>query len=256
MLSDEKLGQMIRRLRSHSSGGGRYTYNWETGHGTWTRPKPLHTDKEIAEALNITVAKLNKIAATTPFREWDRDKIVKAVIGFYKKNGRWPHSREYQRGTVKAGIPAWSTLQVWFGTSAGRGRFWERFGGHDAMFMYMVETDKWFKKLTPEMIMAIRNVTTRRAAMEKYGGAEAMLKKGGGTEIQRDDYGILWEMPSDNSQETRTLYVEVVNSTPEPDGSYAHYFLRVPPGITTARGGVAWGFEMEADQLAGFTVET
>ena len=42
--------------------------------------------------------------------------------------------------------------------------------------------------------------------------------------------------------------VEVVNSTPEPDGSRKTYFLRVPPTITTAREAVAWTFALGAGE--------
>ena len=38
--------------------------------------------------------------------------------------------------------------------------------------------------------------------------------------------------------------VEVVNSTPEPDGTWKTYFLRVPPTTTTATAAVAWTFGM------------
>lgn len=42
--------------------------------------------------------------------------------------------------------------------------------------------------------------------------------------------------------------VEVVNSTPEPDGTHRTYYLRVPPSIRIARPGVAWTFGVdEAD---------
>ena len=47
------------------------------------------------------------------------------------------------------------------------------------------------------------------------------------------------------------LMVKVVNSTPEPDGSFKDYFIRVPPafgdGQHTARSAVAWTFE-ESDE--------
>ena len=36
--------------------------------------------------------------------------------------------------------------------------------------------------------------------------------------------------------------VKVVNSTPEADGSFKDYWLRVPPTITTAHAAVAWSF--------------
>ena len=38
------------------------------------------------------------------------------------------------------------------------------------------------------------------------------------------------------------VMVEVVNSTPEPDGTRRTYFLRVPPDTRTAREAVAWTF--------------
>jgi hypothetical protein len=40
--------------------------------------------------------------------------------------------------------------------------------------------------------------------------------------------------------------VEVVNSTPEPDGTSRTYWLRVPPQTRTARAGVAWTFGVDA----------
>jgi hypothetical protein len=42
----------------------------------------------------------------------------------------------------------------------------------------------------------------------------------------------------------------VVNGSPEPDGTFRTYFLRVPPTVRTAREGVAWTFELtEHDYL-------
>lgn len=44
------------------------------------------------------------------------------------------------------------------------------------------------------------------------------------------------------SGEEPVVVVEVVNSTPEPDGSHRTYFLRVPPTMRTATAAVAWTF--------------
>ena len=41
--------------------------------------------------------------------------------------------------------------------------------------------------------------------------------------------------------------VEVVNSTPEPDGSFKTHFVRVPPECPTAREAVAWTFDMASE---------
>ncbi len=43
------------------------------------------------------------------------------------------------------------------------------------------------------------------------------------------------------------VMVEVVNSTPEPDGTSRTYWLRVPPATRTAREGVAWTFGVGAE---------
>jgi hypothetical protein len=41
-----------------------------------------------------------------------------------------------------------------------------------------------------------------------------------------------------------------VNATPEPDGSYRRYFLRVPPTVRTARRGLAWSFGLTRSEYA------
>ena len=44
--------------------------------------------------------------------------------------------------------------------------------------------------------------------------------------------------------------VRVRNSTPEPDGTYKIYRLRVPPWIQTARQAVAWTFGLSEEEYA------
>ena len=53
-----------------------------------------------------------------------------------------------------------------------------------------------------------------------------------------------WGWRSDES----FVFVEVENSTREPDGSRKAYYLRVPPSIRTARQGVAWTFGMAPNE--------
>ena len=57
----------------------------------------------------------------------------------------------------------------------------------------------------------------------------------------QDDYGKLWSTQIQLDGE-RAQVVEVVNATPESDGSYRRYFLRVPQAVRTAREAVAWTF--------------
>ena len=49
--------------------------------------------------------------------------------------------------------------------------------------------------------------------------------------------------------------IEVVNRTPERDGRFKRYWLRVPPTMRTAREAVSWTFNMPAE-LYGPEIET
>ncbi|MEU9796851.1 DUF6745 domain-containing protein [Streptomyces sparsogenes] len=101
--------------------------------------------------------------------------------------------------------------------------------------------------LTAERIRAEENAELRRVMLEHY-GYDRYLEESGARPVHRDETGVLWriEMPGDEP----VTMVEVVNSTPEPDGTHRTYWLRVPPRTRTAREGVAWTFGLEADGYA------
>jgi len=58
----------------------------------------------------------------------------------------------------------------------------------------------------------------------------------------------LWR--AERVSDPAVVMVEVVNSTPEPDGTRQHHFLRVPPRTTTCGEAVAWTFGLSADDYA------
>lgn len=58
----------------------------------------------------------------------------------------------------------------------------------------------------------------------------------------------MWRIDLDDDEPV--VMVEVVNSTPEPDGTRRTYWLRVPPRTLTAREGVAWTFGLSAEEYA------
>lgn len=91
------------------------------------------------------------------------------------------------------------------------------------------------------------NVEVRRVMVDRY-GVEAYLAETGAVPVQEDECGVLYrkEMADD---EDLTI-IRVRNSTPEADGTYKHYFLRVPPHMETAREAVAWTFGMNEDDYA------
>lgn len=94
-------------------------------------------------------------------------------------------------------------------------------------------------------IDAERNAEVRRILVERF-GAERLVREGGAELVHEDATGRLWRRPLPEATwpEQPVVMVEVVNSTPEPDGSRKTYFLRVPPDTRTARAAVAWTFGM------------
>ncbi|MFB4311821.1 DUF6745 domain-containing protein [Actinomadura sp. GTD37] len=99
--------------------------------------------------------------------------------------------------------------------------------------------------LTPDRISSEENAELRRVMLEIF-GYDRYLAETGARPLHRDETGVLWciDLPGDEP----VVMVEVVNSTPEPDGTHRIYYLRVPPGTRTARAGVAWTFGVdEAD---------
>lgn len=83
---------------------------------------------------------------------------------------------------------------------------------------------------------------------------ERYIAMGSAVRISQDDTGTLW----------RKLWwgfdawaaVEVVNGTPEPDGTRKHYYLQVPPTVRTAREAVAWTYGLSESQYAQLKLRT
>ncbi|TFE36143.1 hypothetical protein E3E14_30505 [Streptomyces sp. ICN441] len=101
--------------------------------------------------------------------------------------------------------------------------------------------------LTPERIRTEENAELRRVMLEFY-GYDRYLAESGARPVHRDGTGVLWRIPLADDEDV--TMVEVVNSTPEPDGTHKTYWLRVPPETRTAREGVAWTFGLDAEAYA------
>jgi len=71
-------------------------------------------------------------------------------------------------------------------------------------------------------------------------GHERFLKAANAKLMHEDSFGRLHRIQFYDMEPL--LLVDVVNSTPEPNGTVKHHFLRVPPVIETAHEGVAWSF--------------
>ncbi|MFE6668178.1 DUF6745 domain-containing protein [Streptomyces sp. NPDC057697] len=103
------------------------------------------------------------------------------------------------------------------------------------------------KTLTPARIREEANAELRRVMLEFY-GYDRYLTESGAEPVHRDETGVLWRIALDGDEDV--VMVEVVNSTPEPDGTHRVYWLRVPPGTRTAKDGVAWTFGLQGDAYA------
>ncbi len=115
--------------------------------------------------------------------------------------------------------------------------------------------------ITIEQIRDEQNAEIRRVMLERF-GFDRYITESGADLINRDDWGTLWraEIPGDES----LVMVQVVNSTPEPEGSFYNYFLRVHPELRplldnnglgapqplTARNAIASTFGLRGEEYA------
>jgi hypothetical protein len=101
--------------------------------------------------------------------------------------------------------------------------------------------------LTVKRIQAEENAEVRRVMLEFF-GFDRYLRECDAKKVHIDETGVLWraDLPNDEP----LVMVEVVNSTPEPDGTRRTYFLRVPPTIRTARAAVAWTFGLTEEEYS------
>jgi hypothetical protein len=102
---------------------------------------------------------------------------------------------------------------------------------------YVIENPE---KITVDDIENERNVEIRRVKINRY-GQERYLLDSDARIVAEDDFGILYRKTFFDDEPL--MMVKVVNSTPEPDGTFKDYFLRVDPnaygGLKTARAAVA-----------------
>jgi hypothetical protein len=74
---------------------------------------------------------------------------------------------------------------------------------------------------------------------------QKFIEQGGAQRVAQDDAGILWRQ---RWRWEAWAAVEVINGTPEPDGTHKRYFLQVPPTCRTPREAVAWTYGLSERQ--------
>lgn len=115
-----------------------------------------------------------------------------------------------------------------------------------------MNTIKYADSITVAQIHRVFDPVIRRCMIDIMTPSR-FVANGGAHIIARDDTGILWHR---RWRSDAWSAVEVVNGSPEPDGSYKHYFLQVPADMRTARQAVAWTYHMSEAQYARLTLRT
>jgi len=102
--------------------------------------------------------------------------------------------------------------------------------GWGVYVVHGVRVPRWiienWELITPEKIESETNAEVRRFMVERYGEAR-YITDSGLKPIAKDSFGELFRKDFDD--DTPLVYVKVMNSTPEPDGSIKPYFLSVNP---------------------------
>ena len=92
--------------------------------------------------------------------------------------------------------------------------------------------------VTVRAIAAAQDPQIRRCMIDVL-TPERFIADGGAYRVAQDETGVLWRQ---RWRWEAWAAVEVVNGTPEPDGTYKHYFLQVPANMRSAREAVAWTY--------------
>jgi len=108
--------------------------------------------------------------------------------------------------------------------------------------------------LAADRVIKEHNVELRRVMMQRY-GHRRLLHDAGAALLDESEWGKLWRLEVEDDEPL--VMVEVVNATPEPDGSFRDYFLRVNPGCRSALDAVAWTFnQLPARYRRSMCIET
>jgi hypothetical protein len=120
-----------------------------------------------------------------------------------------------------------------------------------------VEVPSWMieqpERITLDAIDCESDVQVRRCMIEII-TPQRYVALGGPIHVAEDESGVLWRKVWHTFD--AWAVVEVVNATPEPDGTRKHFFLQVPAHMRTAREAVAWTYGMSEHAYSRLIVRT
>jgi hypothetical protein len=109
-------------------------------------------------------------------------------------------------------------------------------------------------RLAAWRIRRASNAEVRSVLLERF-GSERFLRRAGAELTATDSFGKLWRVPDRHGSAPIAL-VEVLNSTPEPDGTRRTYVLQAPPEVRTPREALARSFGFHHEWEYAPIVET
>jgi hypothetical protein len=109
------------------------------------------------------------------------------------------------------------------------------------------------ERITLDAIDCESDVQVRRCMIEIM-TPQRYVALGGPIHVAEDESGVLWRKVWHTFD--AWAVVEVVNATPEPDGTRKHFFLQVPAHMRTAREAVAWTYGMSEHAYSRLIVRT
>jgi hypothetical protein len=233
--------------------------------------------EQVAGALQLSVKEIDDLSASRlpsyniTRARWSTETMAREVRRFFKREGRWPNSKDFRDGRMRGmGLPSWDLLREHMNGYHPRRDGWswnarERAlrdlraqglvkDGESLPENGWVTLQRWMVQncnLTPAEIIALPNALIRREGMERY-GFDRMIREGFGEHIRTDELGSLYRFPGERKGEPLVV-LKVTNKTREPDGTFADYFLRVPPTMTIPKQAVAWSFNV-TDGWEDFTM--
>lgn len=107
-------------------------------------------------------------------------------------------------------------------------------------------------EITVASVNGMHDPILRRCMIELM-TPERFVRNGGAQSIASDRAGTLWQ-----ARWGLDVWhaVEVVNGTPERDGTNKHYYLQVPPEVRSPLEAVAWTYGMNADRYSALKLRT
>lgn len=108
--------------------------------------------------------------------------------------------------------------------------------------------ENW-NEISAQEIFELKNQEVQTRLIERY-GSEKFMRDMNAIRVLNDDVGVMYQIGTQATRwDTSVIkFVEVINSTPEPDGTYKKYILRVPPDTQTPKAGIAWTFGLTEEE--------